>query len=202
MFRTYRWLLAGAIALSGCSAAQIAALDAAGGTGVLTSEPDAFDGTHRVRLTPAWVRREGEISAFAWDAPFKVGALWQSDEPGQVVAVIELPNAIRNVQGLAVNRAGEISNYAAVGATQFNLDRNNPWISKESVAFVPMPLGDFLALVEDDDARLRTLLGAGEYADADFAALRGGAGALTARHYLAERFVPEVIKQAALARSR
>lgn len=189
--RTTAFLLAFGL-IGGCSTAQIAAMDQVGGTGVLTNVQDQFDGMQRIKLSPAWLSKTANSGGFNWTAPFKIGAQWVDKSPDSVMVIVELPGEIQGMTGLGVNINGQIQQYPTAGPTQFETNTGNKWIPSESIAYVEMPLHEFESIVTTENVQLRLYMRGGQFSDADFGDLKGTGGAPTARHYLREKFLPEV----------
>lgn len=191
-FRGLMLIIMAAYMVAGCSTAQIQAMDEAGGVGVLTDEKDQFDGMRRIRMSPAWLSKTGD-TGFNWTAPYKIGAQWLQQAPDRVMLIVELAGEIENISGIGINVAGNVTRYEIVGRTQFDVDTGNRWIPTESIAYVDMPLNDLIDIVKANDVQMRMYLLSGEFSDADFGALKGTGGALTARYYLSNKFIPRVL---------
>lgn len=177
--------------LQGCTTAQIEAMDSAVGWGVLTDEKDSFDGSRRVRVSPAPVAKISGAPGIQWVAGFDVGAQWQSNRPSEVLIILKLENDIESIIGFGVSLDGNIKRYDRSGSTDFDLNSGSRYKGPESTAFVPMPLEDFVEMIDSESTvfRLYTVSG---YVDAQFSKSRGRGGALTAHHHLSSKLLPRL----------
>lgn len=178
--------------LSGCTAAQIQAMDSAGGIGVLTDKRDQFDGTRRISLSPSWVSKSADAGGFSWTAPFKIGAQWNENLPDTVAVIIEMPGDIQSMSGLGINVDGSIEDYQTTGPTQFETNTGNQFIPVESSTLVLVPLDEFIDAVNAESVQMRLYMPGNQYSDADFGDLSGTGGAPTARQYLKQKFLPAI----------
>jgi len=179
-------------ALVGCTTAQIEAMDNAAGMGTLTSERDAFDGAQRIRLSPANVAKPPGGSGLAWTAGFTVGAQWRENDPEVISLILQIEDDIEGIRGVGVNVRGGITNYETIGLTDIDTNSDKKWVGPVSTAYASIPIDKFIHMINSENVMLRlyTLNG---YVDAEFSKLQGRGGALTARHYLQNSFLPELM---------
>jgi hypothetical protein len=181
--------------VSGC-AGMADATSRLAGIGVIDEEKSTFDGATIVKMSPAFLYREG-----AWlGVPIKLGARWSSKAPEHVAMVLSYSSNISSggaaylgFSGLDINIDGDIKEYKAAGLTSHDSSGYNTvsrTIYTESQNSVVIPLATLQKMLLAKDCRLRIQTGKG-YEDVQFSIERIPGGQSTAILHLRE-FVSRV----------
>lgn len=167
----------------GC-AGMADAMSGLAGLGVISEEKSTFDGASIVRMSPAFLYREGATLG----VPFKLGAQWSDKSPNHVALILSYSSDIAsgggrsylNFEGLDINIDGKISNYNVGGPTSHESGTYNTvsrTIYTESRNSVVVPISVLQDMLSAKDCRLRIRSSRG-YEDAQFSIERipGGQG--------------------------
>ena len=174
--------LVSCLALNGCaemadSASRLANI------GVIEQEKSTFDGATIIKMSPAWLYREGALMG----VPVKLGARWSSKSPDFVALILSYQSDVAvgsasyvGFTGLSVNIDGQFSNYKVGAPTSYENSGYNTvsrTIYTGSTNSVVIPLVEFKRMLAARDCRLRIETTKG-YQDAQFSIERipGGQG--------------------------
>ena len=178
------------VVLSGC-AGMTDATSRFARIGVIEEEKSTFDGATIVKVSPAFLYREG-----AWlGVQVRLGARWNSKAPDYVAMILAYSSnvssggtAYLNFSGLDVNIDGKISEYKTTSLTSHDSSSYNKvsrTIYTESQNTVVIPLATLQEMLLAKDCRLRIHTSKG-YEDAQFSIERIPGGQSTAIIHLRE----------------
>lgn len=178
--------------VSGC-AGMADSMTQLAGIGVVEEEKSTFDGATIVKMSPAFLYREG--SGLGDGVNTKLGARWTSKAPDHVALILSYGSSVSsggatyvNFSGMDVNIDGAISEYKTGGLTSHDSSGYNPvsrTIYTESQNTVVIPLSTLQKMMTAKDVRLRIHTSRG-YEDAQFSIERSSGGQSTAIFHLRE----------------
>lgn len=170
--------------LSGCvSTADVTS--ALTPVGVISEEKATFDDATIVRMSPAFLYREGAPLG----VPIRLGAVWSDKTPDQVALILAYSSNIAsgrapyiNFEGLDINIDGRISEYDVGGLTThdssvYNTASRTVYTYSRHVVVIPRELLESMLTAKDCRLRIRTN---GGYEDAQFSIERIPGGQATA----------------------
>jgi hypothetical protein len=153
--------------------------------GVIEQEKSTFDGANLIKMTPAFLYREGAT----FGVPYKLGAQWNSKAPDQVALVLSHQSNISAggsafvaFNSLSINIDGSITTYRTTAPTSNDSSSYNTvtrTIYTASTNSVVLPLSELRKMLAARDCRIRIESSKG-YEDAQFTIERIPGGQATA----------------------
>jgi len=172
------------VLLNGC-AGMADGMSQLAGIGVVEEEKSTFDGATIIKMSPAFLYREG-----AWlGVPVKLGARWTSKAPDHVAMILFYgsstasgSSAYVNFSGLDINVDGRISEHKSAGMTShdssgYNTVARTIYTESQNAVVIPFDMLEQMLAAKDTRLRIHTSKG---YEDVQFSIERIPGGQSTA----------------------